>query len=107
MGFSGPIVFKQTRVGAKPVRDGERMYWRRHDFTFYKFRSMKHNSDVNLHKEFVQAYIAGDDNKMREIQPDKNGADMLQAQRRSACGAGGRLLAQNEPRRSCPSFGMC
>ena len=72
----GPIVFKQTRVGAKPVRDGERMYWRRHDFTFYKFRSMKHNSDVNLHKEFVQAYIAGDDNKMREIQPDKNGADM-------------------------------
>ena len=72
----GPIVFKQTRVGAKPVRDGQRMYWRRHDFTFYKFRSMKHNSDVNLHKEFVQAYIAGDDNKMREIQPDKNGADM-------------------------------
>ena len=72
----GPIVFKQTRVGAKPVRDGQRMYWRRHDFTFYKFRSMKHNSDVNLHKEFVQAYIAGDDNKMREIQPDKDGADM-------------------------------
>lgn len=73
---SGPVVFRQTRVGAKPERHGDRMYWRRHDFTFYKFRSMHHNADVRLHQEFVQAYIAGNDNKMRELQPDKDGADM-------------------------------
>ncbi len=72
----GHVVFKQTRVGAKPRRHGNRMYWQRHDFTFYKFRSMRRNADINLHKEFVTAYIAGDSHKMLDIQPDKNGAQL-------------------------------
>lgn len=73
----GPVIFKQTRVGARRRRHGDRMYWQRQDFTFYKFRSMTHNADTALHQEFVQAYIAGDQEKMKDIQPDKEGADMF------------------------------
>lgn len=73
----GPVIFKQTRVGAKPRRNGDRMYWRRQDFTFYKFRSMRSDADPELHRKFVEAYIEGDAGKMMEIQPEKSGVDMF------------------------------
>ena len=73
----GRVIFKQTRVGAKQRRRGNRMYWQRHEFTFYKFRSMRQDAGTKLHQEFVQAYIAGDDEKMLAVQPEKSGVDMF------------------------------
>ncbi len=46
----GPVIFRQARVG----KDGR-------PFTFLKFRSMRHNADVSIHRDHVAALIAGHD----------------------------------------------
>ncbi len=46
----GPVLFAQERLG----KDGR-------PFKFYKFRSMEHNSDDAIHRQFVAMFIGGDD----------------------------------------------
>lgn len=45
----GPVLFVQERLG----RDGR-------PFRFYKFRSMAHNSDDAIHRQFAAMFINGD-----------------------------------------------
>ena len=51
----GPVLFVQERLG----RDGR-------PFKFYKFRSMKHNSDDAIHRQFAAMFIAGDQDGCKE-----------------------------------------
>jgi len=67
----GSAIFAQERVGVRLRRFQGKVYWERVMFTCYKFRSMHINADQNLHRKFVEAYIAGDDARMASIQPDK------------------------------------
>lgn len=69
----GPIIFAQERVGVRRRRVNGKLQWEQTRFTCYKFRSMKVNADQNLHRKFVEAYIAGDQERMQAIQPDKRG----------------------------------
>lgn len=64
----GPAIFRQERVTARRrERDGE-VYWEETPFTIYKFRTMRVDAKSTLHRQFIEAYIAGDDKRMQELQ---------------------------------------
>ena len=64
----GPIFFLQERVGAKRQTDGEYFFWKRVSFNCYKFRTMKSNADPSIHKAYVAALIANDQQQMKALQ---------------------------------------
>lgn len=51
----GPVIFKQMRLGHRGRR-----------FPFYKFRSMYHNIDDRIHREYVAKLIQGDLEKINQ-----------------------------------------
>jgi lipopolysaccharide/colanic/teichoic acid biosynthesis glycosyltransferase len=64
----GPAIFRQERVTARRrERDGE-VYWEETPFTIYKFRTMRVDAKSTLHRQFIEAYIVGDDKRMIELQ---------------------------------------
>jgi lipopolysaccharide/colanic/teichoic acid biosynthesis glycosyltransferase len=70
----GPAIFRQERVGAiRELRNG-RTVWVIRTFSFYKFRTMRTDIDAQLHQQYMEAYISGDESKMSELQPDKKSA---------------------------------
>jgi len=71
----GPAIFKQERVGAKrKLKDG-RTVWVIRTFSFYKYRTMRTDTDAVLHQRYMEAYISGDEGKMSELQPDTKNAN--------------------------------
>ena len=71
----GPAIFAQERVGARRVRENGRIYWQITSFTLYKFRTMHANASSKRHREYIEAYIAGDEERMAELQPDRQGSE--------------------------------
>jgi lipopolysaccharide/colanic/teichoic acid biosynthesis glycosyltransferase len=63
----GSAIFAQERIGARRImRDGQ-IHWRIRTFKFYKFRSMRADSDSKPHREYIEAYIAGDKKELNQI----------------------------------------
>jgi len=52
----GPVFFVQERLG----KDGR-------PFPFYKFRTMRHNSDDAIHRQFAAMFINGDDDGCERV----------------------------------------
>jgi lipopolysaccharide/colanic/teichoic acid biosynthesis glycosyltransferase len=68
----GPVIFVQDRVGARRrTRDGQ-VVWEPHTFRFYKFRSMYHNSDQSLHRNFFEAFVKKDKARMNSLKGDNS-----------------------------------
>lgn len=61
----GPAIFKQPRVGLR--RRGAGARWELHIFTFYKFRSMVHDADPAVHRDFTRALLTHDEDKVQEM----------------------------------------
>jgi lipopolysaccharide/colanic/teichoic acid biosynthesis glycosyltransferase len=74
---AGPAIFKQTRMGARRRKDGDRELWETVPFTFYKLRTMQNNADSTPHKDFVKALIMKDTAGMAAIQGEENGTKKL------------------------------
>ena len=67
----GPAIFAQERIGARHVRRGDEWVWELRPFTFYKLRTMHDVADTSSHREYLEAYIAGDEEEMQRLQPER------------------------------------
>jgi lipopolysaccharide/colanic/teichoic acid biosynthesis glycosyltransferase len=56
----GPVLFRQIRAGKNGT-----------PFTFYKFRTMKHNIDDTLHREYATNFIGGKELRLRDERNDR------------------------------------
>ena len=65
----GPVIYHQTRVGARRV-GGQ---WQRADFTFFKLRTMRQNTDASLHQAYVHALIQNNTAEMAALQGAETG----------------------------------
>lgn len=65
---SGPVFFRQSRVGSCRYRIGTIVLWKRQNFTFYKFRTMSNNSNPEIHKAYMKALISNDQKTMKEME---------------------------------------
>lgn len=66
----GPVLFRQSRVLS---RRGEKKFeekWETSTFTCLKFRSMYKDTNSELHKAFIEAFIKNDKEGMAECQGD-------------------------------------
>jgi lipopolysaccharide/colanic/teichoic acid biosynthesis glycosyltransferase len=56
----GPALFRHTRVGGRRVVHAPgQVMWEAGTFEILKFRSMQHNADETLHRQYIQAFIEG------------------------------------------------
>jgi lipopolysaccharide/colanic/teichoic acid biosynthesis glycosyltransferase len=78
----GPIFFKQKRVGAHFINQPGSEKWEREDFDCYKFRSMVHNADDQIHKAYIKALVSNDKEKMREMEGGKSNLHKLSNDKR-------------------------
>lgn len=71
----GPAIFRQERVTAKRVVRNGKVYWEELPFTIYKFRTMRADAKSTIHRQFIEAYIAGDTARMAELQTAQQAED--------------------------------
>lgn len=64
----GPVLYRQDRVGTKRIKNAGGVSWEKHNFTILKFRTMIPDAPSDIHRKFVKAYIAGDEEEMARIQ---------------------------------------
>lgn len=64
----GPAIYSQKRVGCKIRCQKGSVTKEVTTFTFYKFRSMYHRVDDKCHREFIEAYIHNDQERMEQLQ---------------------------------------
>lgn len=63
----GPVIFIQKRITTLRKKVNGAYQWDRVEFSFYKFRTMKHNADSTLHKTYVKALIDHDDQTLSSL----------------------------------------
>lgn len=60
MDSSGPVFFKQERVGLRKRSIRGKRIWEFNPFSMFKFRTMYHSCDRSMHWQFIRALIRDD-----------------------------------------------
>jgi len=63
----GPVIFTQKRITTLRKKVNGAYEWDRVEFSFYKFRTMKHNADSTLHRNYVKALIEHEDQTLSSL----------------------------------------
>jgi lipopolysaccharide/colanic/teichoic acid biosynthesis glycosyltransferase len=71
----GPVIFAQRRLGGHRslVKGGS--VWVAKPFTLYKFRSMRSDADAAFHRNYMAAYLTGDESRLSELRPGRKEGD--------------------------------
>jgi len=90
----GPVLFIQKRVGVKRITLNGRVRWVIKLFPFYKFRTMWNDVNPELHRQYMHAYIAGDEVKMSSLQPELKSSNSYKLSKDPRVTRFGRFLRQ-------------
>jgi lipopolysaccharide/colanic/teichoic acid biosynthesis glycosyltransferase len=71
----GPVFFNQTRIGGYRVKIDGVPVWQIRPFTMKKLRTMANGADQDLHRNYMAAYIAGDEGKISALNGNGAGND--------------------------------
>jgi lipopolysaccharide/colanic/teichoic acid biosynthesis glycosyltransferase len=71
----GPVIFRQERVRGRRVYHFGEACWELRTFTLYKLRTMVAGADPAPHREYMTAYIHGDDSHFAANRRDRKPGD--------------------------------
>jgi lipopolysaccharide/colanic/teichoic acid biosynthesis glycosyltransferase len=72
---AGPAIFAQERVRGRRVRQDGAWTWILQPFTIYKFRTMRMDADPSLHRNYMKAYLTGDEERLSALRPGRREGD--------------------------------
>lgn len=72
---SGPVIFAQRRLRGRRIKEDGEWVWLIEAFTLYKFRTMEIDADPSLHREYMEAYVTGDEAGLRLLRPGRRAGD--------------------------------
>jgi lipopolysaccharide/colanic/teichoic acid biosynthesis glycosyltransferase len=68
---SGPIIFAQQRLRSRRTKSDGALVWSLETFTLYKFRTMETNADPSFHRNYMAAYLVGDEAGLMMLRPGR------------------------------------
>ena len=71
----GPVIYAQRRLRGRRVRTDDGPAWTIEPFTLYKFRTMVDGADQTTHREYMHAYLAGDEEKLTALRPGRKAGE--------------------------------
>jgi len=71
----GPVIFAQERARGRRSKGPDGWVWQIEPFTLYKFRTMTVDADHAIHKDYMAAYLSGDEERLRALRPGRKQGD--------------------------------
>lgn len=78
----GRAIFTQERVRGRRVSGGSDLdavddpgSWEVVPFVLFKFRTMQADADVSLHRDYMSAYLQGDESRLQALRPGRKDGD--------------------------------
>jgi lipopolysaccharide/colanic/teichoic acid biosynthesis glycosyltransferase len=77
----GRVIFAQERIGGRRRKDGRGSSWVVHPFVLFKFRTMEVGASDALHRDYMSAYLNGDEGRLRMLRPDRKDGESYRPSR--------------------------